>query len=295
MGRQIILRPCFNRPEMFYLSLEYEIAAREYHMLEGEFKTIFLVEYGTSNEVLEIIKNYPYEYSCINREESYGLSKNILEGFKVAFGSTSDYVVYIEDDVLVHKTYFQYMDVLLNMDVGKWSVLSPYNKEMEGDVNEVYVRNHYSALCPLINKDFYSRYVYPCSTPVYYNNPARFVVALNEQYKEYWGATYKYTDATHHQQAGMINRMVDVANINDDMNVIMPKVDRMLHIGWYGYNRRIGIKLPNAPFEARLSFVRNAMQDPQLMYEMTGSKEYNDYKTLNNKALCEWDGKLYFK
>ena len=43
----------------------------------------------------------------------------------------------IEDDVLIHRTYFQYMNILLNMFTkNEYSVLAAYNGDDDGDVND---------------------------------------------------------------------------------------------------------------------------------------------------------------
>lgn len=291
----VIMRPVFDRPEMLYLSVEHEIEARKHHMLEGDFITLFLVEQGSPQLTLKLVEQYPFRSYCILRPRKFGLTINILEGMKEAFGLADDYVVYIEDDILLHKTYFEYMDILLNMeDLGGWSVLSPYNKNDDGDVNEIYRGHHYAALAPLINKEFYGKYILECSTPRYYDNPPEFVSSLNYMYSDHWeSGDYKYKDTTHYEQAGLLNRLVDAAMIDDGMHVIMPKVNRQQHIGFGGKNRR-SKPLEGGSFEERLANLREIIKSPESLYDMTLSKEYNDYKIFSPK-LNNWDGVLYIK
>jgi len=298
MSKQIILRPVFNRPEMLQLSLEYEIAAREYYKFPYDLITVFLIEYGSPQKVLDLVKEYPFEKKIITRTEKFGLSKNILLGMKESFELSNDFTIHLEDDILLHKTYFQYMDLLLNMkEVGKWSVLSPYNHDDNGDVNEVYRGHHYAALAPLINKKFFMEYIVHCITPVYYESYAsrdKFVRALDNSCKKYWDKGYKYRgDGTHHAQAGVINRFVDLAMIQDDMYVIMPFVNRQMHIGFVGINRPGGI-IPGNNFEQRLINLREIIKDADKMYKLSATKQYNDYKVFSTK-LEEWDGTLYVK
>ena len=115
MGKQIIMRPCYNRPEMFKLSLEYEIKAREYFDIGEDFYTVFVAEYGSPQSIYDLIKEYPYKHTVIEREQKFGLSANILEGMKFAFKNTDDWVIYIEDDILLHETYFKYIKTVLDM------------------------------------------------------------------------------------------------------------------------------------------------------------------------------------
>jgi hypothetical protein len=287
------MRPVFNRPEMLYLSLESEQVAKEYYkMPETIFLNIFIVEYGADPKVKELIERFEGYKQIIYREKRYGLSKNILEGMKFCFDNTSDYVIYIEDDVLLHKTYFQFMDVLMNSDIEPYSILSPFNHIDEGEPNEVRAENHYAALAPLISKDFFKRYIYHCANDTFYKNPALFVQSIGKEYKNYWGREYKYKDkTTHHQQAGLINRLIDIARIKEGLQVYMPMLNRQQHIGMYGYNRKKGNNLEGNTFEERVENLRNIITDAEKMTQFSGDQRYQDYKAFNSK-LDEWDGTL---
>lgn len=294
MATNIILRPVYNRPEMFYLSLEYEIKARKYYMLPDDFITVFLVEHGSPKIIHDLIDEYPFKKRSILRQKKFGLTVNILEGMKEAFNLTDVYVVYIEDDILLHKTYFEYLDVALNMkSLGKFSIISPYSPDDGGSVEEIRKTHIYAALAPLINKEFYFNYIYKCSNEAYYNNMYRFVLKLNEKYKDYWESRkYKYTDGAHYEQAGVINRLVDAAMIDDDMHVIMPRVNRQQHIGYFGKNRAGFLSGKN--FDERLTNLREIIKDPNEMFKHTNSKQYNDYKIFSPK-LNDWSGTLTLK
>lgn len=293
MGKQVIMRPCYNRPEMFKLSLEYEIKAREYFDMGDEFHTIFIVEHGSPPIIDDLIKDYPYEYSVIKREQRFGLSANILEGMKVAFANTDDWVIYIEDDVLLHESYFKYIKTVLDMqELDNFSVISPYSFDDGGDVGIIRMDRHYCALAPLISKDFYERYILHCSNETYYNNHTQFVLQLNDKYKEYQhDRTYRYKDSCHNMQAGVINRLCDIARIEEDMYVVMPSVNRIQHVGIYGHNRKKGTDIPGSNFDERLESLREIIKDADKMYEMAGSKQYNDYQIFSDK-LDTWDSKL---
>lgn len=292
----IILRPVFDRPEMLYLSIEYEMRARQYHSLPGQFKTLFLVEAGTPQEVLNIIQKYPGEAMYEFRPKRYGLTVNILEGMAQAFKMTDDYIVYIEDDILVHETYFKYMDILMNMPEiqGKYSILSPFNKEDSGNINEVYQGHHYAALAPLIPKDFYAGYIKPHSILDYYRNEPGFIVAMDKHYKEkgYQEKGYKYDPEKpmHWQQAGLLNRLTSVAMIEEDKWIINPYINRQIHIGFVGINRPGG-RIPGQNFDERVENLREIIKDADKMYELTAAKQYNDYKAFSPK-LDDWDGAL---
>lgn len=295
----IILRPVYNRPEMLHLSIEYEIKAREAFGKTSNLKTVFLVEHGAPPQTLEIVNKYPYDKHVIVREKKYGLTPNILEGMKEVFARTDNYLIYIEDDILVHETYFQYLKLAMNLVKGnyKFSVISPYNFNDNGDVSSIRRAHHYAALAPLINKEFFDKYMLPCIGPNYYSSfksRAEFIAALNEKYKNYWGSKkYKYGNSgAHNEQAGLFNRLVDAAMIDDDMYVIMPRVNRQIHIGFYGKNRPGGI-IPGKTFTERLAVLRKII-DQNKLFEFSATKNYNDYLPFSNK-LESWDGNLYME
>lgn len=292
MVRQnIILRPVYNRPEMLFLSMEYEITARDFFGDTSQMKTLFVVEHGAPDSIFQLIERYPFSKEVIKRTGKFGLTPNILEGMKAAFSITSDFVLYIEDDVLIHRTYFKYMKELMKLfTFDTFSILSPFNQDDKGDVSKVYKGHHYAALAPLINKKFFEELVRQCASDVYYGDRYRFILAVNERYKD--NPLYKYKNSSaHNEQAGLINRLVDIAAIEKDMWVIMPEVNRQMHIGYYGKNRPGGI-IPGGTFEERVDSLRGIIKSADTMYEMSATKQYNDYRVFSPK-LEKWDGKLY--
>lgn len=289
MATQVLMRPVYNRPEMLYLSIEAEIKARQYYKFPDDFLTLFIVEHGADSITMNIISQYPFRSYCILRPRKFGLTANILQGQKEAFNLTSDYIIYLEDDILPHISFFKYLDIILNMpEVEKASVISSFNKNDDGDVHELYKGYHYAALCTTIFKKFYLDYIYPCSTPEYYNNTYGYIAELDKKYKG--NELYKYQTLAHVEQAGMINRQVDRNRIHEDGYVIMPKVNRSQHIGFTGKNRPGGI-IPGDSFEERLNSLREIIKDANKLYEFSATKQYDDYKTFSNK-LENWDGTL---
>jgi predicted SAM-dependent methyltransferase len=288
----IILRPVYNRPEMLELSMEYEQKARECVGDLHNVITLFIVEQGAPPEVSKLVHKYPYEKIIIERQKKLGLTINILEGMKEAFDLANDFVIHLEDDILLHKTYFKYIKAALAVDgIQPFSVLSPYSANDAGYVNKIRKGHQYAALAPMITKQFFESFVRPCAIKKYYDNKPKFVTKLNEKYKNYWGSKqYKYRDTTHWEQAGLINRLVDVAMIEKGMYVILPFVNRQQHIGYFGKNRPGGI-IPGNSYEERLENLREIIKDADKMYELSAAKQYNDYRTFSAK-LDKWDGTL---
>lgn len=293
MNTQVIMRPVFNRPEMLYLSLEAEQISKEFYKPhETIFLNVFIVEHGADPKVKDMVERFEGYKQIIYRNKRYGLSRNILEGMKFCFENTEDYVIYIEDDVLIHKTYFQFMDVLMNSGIKPYSVLSPYSQKDSGSVNVVNASNHYAALAPLISKDFFSRYISHFADDLFYTLPQQVIISLDNTYKGLDKSVYKYqNNPIHHQQAGLINRLVDVARLKEGMQLYSPTINRQQHIGMYGHNRKKGQSIPGNTFEDRVNSLRKIINDVAKMTSFTGDQRYLDYSTFS-PALDEWDGTL---
>lgn len=302
----VIMRPACNRPEMLHLSIEYELEARKYHKFSSDLLGVFVLDYGYNDKMLEIIDGYPDPKIIIKREKKHGLTMNILEGMKESFNHADDYIIYIEDDMIVHKTYFKFMDVLMGMvDPESYSIIIGYSKGIHNkndnfdaptvDINAVYKDHAYAAFAPLIRKEFFNDYILPCITPVFYkdfNTRDKFVVALGNKYKDDGRFKYRGNKAhAHNEQAGLLNRLVDVAFIEEGLCTLRPEALRTVHIGFYGKNRPGG--LPGKSFDERLAILRHAV-DNEKLYEMTNSKQYNDYEGFSPR-LDEWDGTLHLR
>ena len=297
MSKQVILRPVFNRPEMLQLSLEYEIAARNYYDFPHNLTTIFLIEYGSPKKTIDLVKDYPFEKRIITRTEKFAtskhiaLTKNVLEGMKAAFDIVDEHIIYLEDDILIHKTYFKFMETFLNLiktEVGKFSYLSP-GCNPSPDTCKVSRCKGYSSLAPIISKEFFVKYIKPCAIPAYYDDRWKFVLNLSKkyQYNKAWqhGVTHKWSE-----QAGLIARLVNIAEFEENMYAFGNSAARQRHIGFYGKNRKG--KLIGENFEDRLKKLRDLIKSSKKLYEASGSKGYNDYYMFASSRLDSWDGTL---
>jgi len=294
-----VLFAVWNRPEMLKIVMENFLEAYEYHPLE-DIKILFAIEGGAPDKVLELVNEFPMEKKIIIRPDWFGLSKNILEGMKVAMDMSDDYVLFQADDIVIHKTFFQFYDILINqIGVEGISTCTTAVYKEGGDPNLVHRGHFYDAAGAFISKKFHTDYIRPCSAPQFYNNKPKFVTAFDVKYKDYWKpgkkGDYKYQAgiAEHHQQAGLINRLVDVAYISEGLKTLKVDVSRVRNIGFYGRNRPGG-KLKGNTYEERLRFLRKIVNDRDAIYRLTGTKQYADYVNFD-KSLDSWDGTINFQ
>lgn len=301
MAKNIILRPAYKRPEMFQLSIEYEIEARRAAGVKGEeYLTLFLIEYGAPEKVIEIARSYPYpslirlrnRWWRAERKRRYGITRSLLEGMKEGFRIADNHAIVIEDDVLVHKTYFQYIkDVMSLASENEYSAIVASSPTNNGAPDKIVRGRDYSPLAPLISKKFWELYIGKYAKGSYYQNRKKTIIAINKKYEKYGLEKYKLF-GTHQfdNHDGLINRLVDVANVEKNMYVVVPEVDRQIHIGFYGTNTP-GKDIPGDSYEERLLMLRSIIKDNRL-------GEYTESSILKfygfSESLDQWDGSLFF-
>lgn len=302
MTKNVILRPVFNRPEMLQLSIDYEIEARRAAgVKQEEYFTFFLVEYGAPEKIAEIARSYPFPGTLrfrnrwwrTPRKRRYGITRSLIEGMKEGFRTADQHVIVIEDDILLHSSYFQYIQAVLQLpgaeNFSAISAVSPFN---DGDPHIVHRGNHYAPLAPLIAKTFWDAYIRHYANERYYQNRKKTIVALNWKYRAYWDNGYKMgSRKTYDNHDGLINRLVDAARIERNMFVIEPEVDRQIHIGVYGTNTP-GRSIPGDTFEERLKELRTIVLQNRLA-NYTESKVL-DFRSFSD-CLDNWTGNMQLR
>jgi len=291
-----VLFAVWNRPEMLEVVTESLVEAYNYYQIP-DLNFVFAVEYPTDQKVLDLVKKFPLPTKKILvRQQRYSLSKNILEGIKTAMDISDDYVLFQADDIVVHKTFFKFYDTLINTGIDDISTCTAAIYTEGGDINTVRVGKHYDAAGAMITKKFYEEYLRKCSVGQFYSNRPAFLTAIDRQYtSEHAKGTYKYKagPAIHNQQAGLINRLVDIARIEEGYNTWKVDASRVRNIGFYGHHRPGG-KLQGNTYEERLSFLRRVIKDRNTIYKLTGTKQYTDYVNFD-PAMDDWDGTIVIK
>ena len=75
-----IFRTCFNRPEMLFFSLEYELVARNRYLdLSNNTMTVFCIEYGSPQITYDLVEEFPFPKMIIKKNGlSYISNKEIF-------------------------------------------------------------------------------------------------------------------------------------------------------------------------------------------------------------------------
>lgn len=296
-----ILRPLYQRPEMLRLSIDSEIAAREHHC-GTHLHTLFLVEYGADPICLEIISKYPYPHTVIKRSTRMNPVGNILEGLKAAAMAevnggdvVPEYAINIEEDCFLHESFFTFVEKATSMlSDRKYSAITTWGKSNEGASDVLTTGTYFCGPGTIVNLDFFRRYVMPYATQDYYRDFYSSIMPVNyrnhenpySKYHSKYGNQYQHLDWD-----GLTNRLVDAALFEEGINSYSSECFRLLHIGFYGFNRHGG-KFPKElkSFESRVDFLKRSIFDSDFMASLDG--HYKDYAVFS-EAMETWNGELH--
>jgi hypothetical protein len=287
----IILRPLFNRPEMLQLSIKYETIAREYFP-DDDYTTLFAIEGGADPKCLEIVDAYPFKKIVMQRKVRYGVCANIMEALKQAFSQDIEYVINMEDDLILHKTYFEFVNKAHKLTNGNYSVITSWGYNNTGSPSILRTTDYSNGPGVMINKNFFNNYMLEHATVDYYKNWTATIHKINLMNSNNPNAKYNKERGafTHLDWDGLMNRLVDYTSYKNGVRGYSSVCNRLLHIGFFGFNRHGG-KFPEnlSTFEDRIKFLEENMFNAELLSALDGT--YTDY-TEFIPEIDAWDGTL---
>lgn len=287
----IILRTVFDKPEMLYLSIKYEQKAREY--FDDDYLTIFVIDAGANPKCMEVIKNYPFKAIAVQRSFRHFVCANVMEGLKLASQKADTYIINMEDDVILHKTYFEFVNKANNLvkDAG-YSAISTWGYSVNGDPSILKKIRYSCGPGTIINKDFFINYMLKHATPEYYTYWVSTIDKVNKLNESNPNAVYSIKNRNQHTHLdwdGLMHRLVDYAYHIDGLYSYVSMCYRLLHIGFYGFNRRGKYPSHITTFNDKVAFLEDHIFDPDTLAKMDGL--YKDYNTFDSR-LDSWNGSL---
>jgi len=288
----VIVRPVFNRPEMLYLALKYEQKAREH--FDDDYYTIFAIDHGTCDKCFDIIKDYKYKHVVVARPTRYKVCANIMEALKQACTMDTEYVINMEDDLVLHKSYFEFVNKAHNLVKDrKYSVITTWGYNNSDNTSTLKCSDYSCGPGTVINKEFFTKHMLQFANAGYYNNWVSTIQRVNSLNKDNPSAKYSIAlgnQFSHLDWDGLMNRMVDYASFVDGMRGYSSLCYRLLHVGFYGFNRHGGVfPAELKTFEERVDFLETGIYNPDILAKLDGV--YKDYSVFNSK-LDNWDGTL---
>jgi len=216
-----ILRPCFQRPEMLKLSLEFQQSCEK----KEEFVPFFFIDYPADPEVLNVWANFHENNFVYFRKKRYDLTPNILEAYKWVFKNIdTQYVAIIEDDIIVAKDWLKMM--LWFVENNKDETVLAFNagdlrdKVLAGDLRETKCINWYYSCASITSRAMFEKYILPHCNEDYYNDKDGYLR------KHFPGIL----EGQLLDQAGLFRRV----RIKNNLKVLCPVYRRFGHIGVYG-------------------------------------------------------------
>lgn len=278
--KDIVLIPCFKRPEFLSVCLEYILKAE----FADQHTYVFLLDHGYDKTLHKVINAFPLEKQVRETPRTkYTLGKqshNLLEGYKYACSITDGLVYLIEDDIMVANDFFKWHR-LAQERINFCTIATANNNTKRDNGTELdgyYVgtKSDYQSLGVCWQSSVLKRHILLHANEYYYSNPV--------------GYCERFTDSVigkfFAEQDGLIRRIKERSNLP----VLFASVPRAFHGGFIGYNRNRG-KSIKGTLEQRIAFVRNVMESPELMREQAERPEfYEDSKPVNlvNK---NWDAR----
>lgn len=235
LNKNVVLMPCFDRPEFFYWSTRFllkAVGAENYHY-------VFLMDYGFSKLHLDIIhgKNgfepFPHSFEVVEtRQSSFGMMKqsyNVLGGWNYAAGKSKEYVILVEDDVMVANDFFHWHESMQMLN--SFAVLSTenHNRKLDIDMSRedafYFSTGDYCSLGVSMHKKTIKEHILPHCNLNYYKRPVDYCVSKfpNSSIGKFFA-----------EQDGLIRRIQEHSNLL----TIYPYTPRAYHAGFYGKNRK---------------------------------------------------------
>lgn len=263
----IVLIPCWQRPEMLYVTLSFIRKARYWK----DNKYVFLVDAGYSPKVLDVINAFDGDKEIVLREATkYKLTKqsfNLLKGYEYAVSQSPEYVYLIEEDIFISNDFFDWHQKAQAKEKLFCSIATKNNSRpvpAEGKLNDYYTCHfNYQSLGVCFRTENL-KLVLPHINHQYLADPVMYISRNFPKSK-----IGKYFC----EQDGLIRRIQEQ---RPELPIAYPVIPRAFHGGFYGYNRTAKYKMPET-WEERVSDIyRISFSDKELKNVVSQEFAYND-------------------
>lgn len=219
-----ILLPGYNRPEFFYLTMESLMKNPEVK----DYRLLFTLASDVDQHYFDIIESFAdgLKPEIVKWSERNGLTKDVLEGLKLASSKSEEYVILLEDDVVVSRDFLRFLDYCYRQfysEDGDIASIGTTTNRAIGRVGHVYKEQWYFPWGVLIPKHFFNRFLLEHCNDSYYLHS-----------KEYADRYYRKESEGREVEQGMLILRVMLKN---NLYQILPEVPRSLEIGFYGKHR----------------------------------------------------------
>jgi hypothetical protein len=250
MMQNIVLIPCWRRPDFLTVTLEHIRNAKR----AQANRYVFLVDYGFCPDVLRVIASFPFTHEVRHAPQHayHGNSFNVLEGYKYAAHLARRYrsrlVYLIEEDIWVGKDFFVFHEVV-QAQFDSFCVSAVHNQndvsQYPPDASSVYYHPAFQSLGLSWRVDRLD-VITAHAQPDYYGNMTAYLKSIAPESRHADGNS---------EQDGLINRLVEMSPIK----CLYPYLGRAYHAGFVGYNRH-GRQV-TGPLPRKVAALRSMPQD----------------------------------
>lgn len=260
--RDVVIVPCFERPEFTRVCLEYLSRARGI-----DDKELWLCQDahdpydGTFDAMLPVV-DYAYEtfpnnfvHKMIACHNTYGNSKNLLHSMRLAYLSRAPRVFLVEDDIMVMPDFFEWHEeVLCASEFPFVSCATSLNKSAHFPINGRHS----------MDESFQSPDAYYIATSAYSSHAAAFTRSnLGEVVQRFANdTTYECLRSGAEQDILIQGLMASTPNCGS----AWPYIPRAYNVGIYSYHIS-GMRF-NGSFEEKVNAVRSVIKDPEKLKSM---------------------------
>ena len=259
--KDIVLIPCWRRPEFLYICLEQISKAEGADNLHY----FFSVDNGYDPQILDVINLFQFSKEVYVRPRSaYKLGKqsyNLLKGYEYCAEKAKEFVFMIEEDVFIANDFFKWhyavqADKELYASIGTKN--NNYNLLPEESLGDYYTHSSYQSLGVCFRKETILNKIKPHIKDEYFSKPMEYVGKYfpHSPIGKIWA-----------EQDGLIRR------IGEGGPVAFPVWPRAFHAGFYGYNRPQVVTMPTN-IERRVAKVKEIAFDPEKMKLAVKHPEY---------------------
>ena len=269
----VVLIPCYNRPEFLKVCLEHIKKANGADKLHYHFA----VEYNADTDILKIVDMFPYSKSVATRTErvSRGNQMNVVGGYKEALKisrqKASKLIFNIEPDIFIAKGFFDFHHKAHELVPNSFSVSACHNQNWTTKVpnylDKVYLHSSFQSLGISFNMNV-MKMITPHANELYYREPGRYLDVLKFPTSKRLGM--------HYEQAGLIHRIQEFSGLSS----VYTTNPLAYHAGFYGVNRPGDILTGST--EEKAAQLMKMTQD-----EMNNrAKKYKDIKAIDLNQEC---------
>lgn len=245
----VVVIPCFNRPEFLSVCLELIQKAEG----AGENLYLFQVDFGHDPEVLQVIESFPLQKEVrITEEHTYRnkQSYSLFRGYQNSLILDPEKIYLIEDDIFIANDFFHWHQKNIGSNFASIATRNHNKKGFRptNNLSRIYTQSEYQSLGVCFHRSSVEHFL-KYFTEEFFTDPETYIKKAFPRNR---------IPVMYCEQDGLIRRVIQ----DQKLQVVYPHVPRAFHAGFYGKSR--GEK-PIGTLEERINQVKLTAFDPEIM------------------------------